>query len=94
MLLWNILFCWYPFYVTRTSPPFDKGEGVFTMVVGLCIGIASWVLAPIAVVKVWRRSSGLETAKKTRTRVAAVLMFVGIVSPAWILAKILIKAHS
>ncbi len=94
MLLWNALFCWYPFYVVKTSPPFDKVEGVFTIILGLCVGIATWLLAPVALVKVWRRSVSLQPAKRTRTRLSAVLMFFGILSPIWIWAAILIRARS
>lgn len=94
MLLWNALFCWYPFYVARTSPPFDKVEGVATIILGLCVAPATWLLRTVVLLKVWKRSVNLQAAKRFKCRLVAVLMFLGILSPLWIYISIFIRARS
>lgn len=85
MLLWNTLFCWYPFYLLRTTPPSDKPNAIEAVIgLGLCVAPATWLLAPVALFKVWKRSVDLPSSQQLRTRLTASLIFLGILSPLWI----------
>jgi hypothetical protein len=90
MLLWNGIFCWYRFYRVNTSPPFDKVEGVFTIILGLCVGIAAWLLVPVALVNV-RKSAA---CRADWDSFVSGPHFFAIHSPIWIWATILIRARS
>lgn len=82
MLAANLLLCWYPLYQLRNYVPGDKPDAsVPAVVIALALTLATLLLVPLAMLKVWQHSSNLAHSKRTKTLAAALIMSVVMLLP-------------
>ena len=82
MLVANLLLCWYPLYQLRNYVPGDKPDAsVVAVVIALALTLATLLLVPVVLLKVWLHSSSLAHSKRIKTLTAALIMSLVMLAP-------------
>jgi hypothetical protein len=82
MLVANLLLCWYPLYQLRNYVPGDKPDAsVVAVVIALALTLATLLLVPLAMLKVWLHCRSLAHSKRIKTLTAALVMSLVMVVP-------------
>jgi uncharacterized membrane protein len=83
MLVANLLLCWYPvYYLKQHHSPGDKPDVTFFAgFLAFTILIATLLLVPLAMIKVWLQSHNLTHEKRKKNLTAALLMSLVMLAP-------------
>ena len=95
MLIANLLLCWYPLYQLRNYVPGDKPDAsVLAVIIALSLTLATLLLVPLAMLKVWLHSRNLAYPKRIKTLTAALMMSLVMLAPVCYWIALFIRARN